>query len=113
MLVGVCRARMQVVLFPRGDDSCLTWIVEVRSFSFLSASASSTLILLCKCFASAFLYKTFSQNLFRGPLGINLSMGRNTGRGKVFYNWISPDPAKVGPTLGGVVVVVVSMFIFV
>ena len=31
-------------------------------------------------------------------------MGMNTGRGKVVYNWISPDPAKAGPTLGGVVV---------
>jgi len=34
-------------------------------------------------------------------------MGRNTGRGKVAYSWISPDPAKTGPTLGVVVVVVV------
>ena len=32
-------------------------------------------------------------------------MGRNTGRGKVAYSWISPDPAKAGPTLGVVVVV--------
>ena len=31
-------------------------------------------------------------------------MDRNTGRGKVAYNWISPDPAKAGPTLGVVVV---------
>ena len=28
-------------------------------------------------------------------------MGRNTGRGKIAYSWISPDPAKAGPTLGG------------
>ena len=35
-------------------------------------------------------------------------MGRNTGRGKVAYSWISPDPAKAGPTLGVVVVVVVK-----
>ena len=36
-------------------------------------------------------------------------MGSNTGRGKVAYSWISPDPAKAGPTLGGggVIVVVV------
>ena len=34
-------------------------------------------------------------------------MGRNTGRGKVAYSWISQDPAKAGPTLGVVVVVVV------
>ena len=34
-------------------------------------------------------------------------MGRNTGRGKVAYSWISPDPAKAGPTLGVVVVIVV------
>jgi len=34
-------------------------------------------------------------------------MGRNTGRGKVAYSWIFLDPAKAGPTLGVVVVVVV------
>ena len=37
-------------------------------------------------------------------------MGRNTGRGKVAYSWISPDPVKARPTLGGgggVVVVVI------
>ena len=37
-------------------------------------------------------------------------MGRNTGRGKVAYSWISPDPAKAGFTLR-VVVVVLSSFI--
>jgi len=37
-------------------------------------------------------------------------MGRNTGRGKVAYSWISPDLAKAGPTLGVVVVVVVVPF---
>jgi len=50
----------------------------------------------------------FFLNLFKkrfcGSLGVNLSMGRNTGRGKVAYSWISPDPAKGGPTLGVVVV---------
>ena len=103
MLVGVCHARMQVVLFSGSDISCLTWIVEVRSFSFLLASCSFSFFgtnFLFKCFASAFLFKNFSQNLFRGSLGINLSMGRNTGRGKVAYSWISPDPTKAGPTLG-------------
>ena len=35
-------------------------------------------------------------------------MGRNIGRGKVAYSWISPDLAKAGPTLGVVVVVVVD-----
>ena len=34
-------------------------------------------------------------------------MGRNAGRDKVVYSWISPDPAKAGPTLGVVAVVVV------
>ena len=34
-------------------------------------------------------------------------MGRNTGRGKVAYSWISPNPVKAGPTLEVVVVVVV------
>jgi len=33
-------------------------------------------------------------------------MGINTGGGKVAYSWISPDPAKAGPTLEVVVVVV-------
>ena len=32
---------------------------------------------------------------------ISLSTGRDIGRGKVAYIWISPDPAKAGPTLGG------------
>ena len=27
-------------------------------------------------------------------------MGRNVDKGKVAYSWISPDPAKTGPTLG-------------
>jgi len=36
-------------------------------------------------------------------------MGTNTGRGKVAYSWISPDPANAGPTLGVVVVVVVVL----
>ena len=39
-------------------------------------------------------------------------MGRNTGRGKVAYSWISPGPVKAGPTLG-VVVVVVENIIFI
>ena len=38
-------------------------------------------------------------------------MGRNTGRGKVAYSWISPDPAKAGLTLGVVVVVVVTLLV--
>ena len=42
----------------------------------------------------------FLSKLFCGSYGINLSMGRNTGRGKVAYSWISPDPVKAGPTLG-------------
>jgi len=61
-------------------------------------------------FAKAFVYKIFSQNSFRGSLGIGLSTGRNAGRGKVARNWISPDPVKAGPTLGGVVVVYKSSF---
>ena len=28
-------------------------------------------------------------------------MGRNVGRGKIAYSWISPNLAKAGPTLGG------------
>ena len=39
-------------------------------------------------------------------------MGSNTGRGKVAYSWISPDPAKAGPTLGVVVVVVVVVVMY-
>ena len=58
-------------------------------------------------FAKAFVFEIFSQNPIRGPLGIDLSTGRNAGRGKVAYNWISSDLAKEGPTLGVVVVIVV------
>jgi len=53
--------------------------------------------------------KFFSQNPFCGSFGISLSTGRNVGRGKVAYNWISPDPAKAGPILGGGGVVVVLL----
>ena len=46
-------------------------------------------------------------------LKISLSIGRNAGRGKVAYGWISPDPAKVGPTLGGgIVVLVYSLLLY-
>ena len=50
------------------------------------------------------------KTLFGGSLGISLSTGRNAGRGKVAYSWICPDPAKAGPTLGVVVVVVFWFF---
>ena len=93
--------------FSGSDGSCLKSRVEVRSFIFLAVSASWSLFFLFECFANAVFYKTFSPNLFRESLGINLSTGRNTGRGKVAYSWISPDPAAAGPTLGGIVVVVV------
>jgi len=36
--------------------------------------------------------------------GITPSTGRDAGRGKAAYIWISPDPVKAGPTLGGGVV---------
>ena len=51
-------------------------------------------------FLQSFSLQTFFSKLFCGSYGINLSMGRNTGRGKVAYSWISPDPVKAGPTLG-------------
>ena len=66
------------------------WLLGLQSFPFLIT------------------FKLFFQKLFCGSLGINLSMGKNTGRGKVAYSWISPDPVKAGPTLGVVVVVVVN-----
>ena len=58
-------------------------------------------------FTKCFFFKIFSQIPFCKSLGNSLSTGRNTGRGKVVYNWISPDSAKAGPILGGGVVVVV------
>jgi len=61
----------------------------------------------CIVCTKSFFYKLFSQNSFRGSLEISLSTGRNAGRGKVAYSWISPDRTKAGPTLGVVVVVVV------
>ena len=51
--------------------------------------------------------KCFHIILFCGSLGFNFSTGRDADRGKATYIRISPDPAKEGPTMGGVVVVVV------
>ena len=68
---------------------------------YLSLSLGCVLIFRLNVFTKSFSYKAFLQNLvFCGSLEINLSMGRNTGRGKVACSWISPDPAKAGPTLG-------------
>ena len=53
----------------------------------------------------------YFANRFCGSLGISLSTGRNAGRGKVTYSWIFPDPVKAGPTLRGVVVVVVVVVV--
>ena len=39
-------------------------------------------------------------------------MGRNAGRDKVAYICISQDPAKAGPTLGVVVVVVGIIMVY-
>jgi len=39
-------------------------------------------------------------------------MGRDVSRAKADYIWISPDPAKTEPTLGGVVVVVTMNNLF-
>ena len=52
--------------------------------------------------------KCFYEILFCGSLGFNLSISRDAGRGKAAYIWISPDPAKARPTLGGGDVVVVE-----
>jgi len=38
-------------------------------------------------------------------------MGRNTGRGKVAYSWIFPNPVKAGPAPGGGGVVVVIVVV--
>ena len=51
----------------------------------------------------------FSMNIVSvscGSRGISLSTGRDAGRGKAAYIWISLDPAKAGPTLRGGIVVV-------
>jgi len=52
------------------------------------------------------LIKVFKNSCFCGSIGFSLSKGRNVGRGKAAYIWISPDPAQAGPTLGGGVDVV-------
>ena len=51
----------------------------------------------------------FHKISFCASLRISLSTGRNAGRGKVAYSWISLDSAKAEPTLGGVVGIVVFM----
>ena len=54
------------------------------------------------CFGSNNTNSLFKSSRGPGSLGISLSTDRNAGRGKVAYIWISPDPAKAGPTLGDV-----------
>jgi len=51
------------------------------------------------------------KSCFCGSRGISFSTGRNADRGKAVYIWISVDPAKAGPTLGGGGVVVVFCFL--
>ena len=83
----------------KSDNLCLVIMI-------LSCQRPQNVFIL-NVFAKAFIFKIFSQNSFRGSLRISLSMGRNADRGKVAYSWISPDPAKAGPTLRGGVVVVI------
>jgi len=101
--VLVCRSR-----FLGCDGMYPPWFAEVciRSLFICSPPPFSSWFLVCNRF-QLFSLKTFFTKAFCGSLGINLSMGRNTDRGKVAYSWISQDPAKAGPTLGIVVVVVV------
>ena len=58
-------------------------------------------------FTKSFLDKFFFTKSFLWVFWNQPLTGRNVGRGKVAYNWISPDPAKAGPILGGGGVVVV------
>ena len=101
--------------FLGSDGIGVSWIVKVCLRPLFICSLFLQLQLLQNLFASvnglqSFLYKTFSQNCFCGSFEISLSMGRDTGRGKVSYSWISPDPTKAGPTLGLLVIVVVEGF---
>jgi len=45
--------------------------------------------------------KCFHKNLFCGSLGISLSTSSHAGWDNTAYSWISPYPAKAGPTLRG------------
>lgn len=65
-------------------------------------SGSLSLILLSQMFTNV-----FTKFLFGGSRGTSLSTDRNVGRDKAAYIWISPDPAKAGPTLGVIVAVIV------
>ena len=100
--VLVCLAAGRV--FPGCHDTKRPWFVEVclRSLSFrLSGFFSPSPVLFRRSMVlQSFSLQTFFSKLFCGSYGINLSMGRNTGRGKVAYSWISPNPAKARPTLG-------------
>ena len=107
----VCR-----ICFLGSDGIGVSSIIKVCLRPLFICSLFLQLQLLRNLFASVnslqpFLYIIFSQNCFFGSFGISLSMGRDTGRGKVAYSWISPDPTKTGPTLGVVVVVVVVVFL--
>ena len=54
---------------------------------------------------NVFFLNYFHKFLLCGTLGNSLSTGRNVGKGKVAYSWISLDLVKVEPTLGGGIVV--------
>ena len=87
------------LLFHCLDNFDLLFYLHNSSFFHLSFSPNLS---FTKCFHNI---------LFCGSRGISLSTGRDAGRGKAAYIWISPDPAKAGPTMGGGGVVVVLIHI--
>ena len=73
--------------------------------------------IFCTLFDSRHLYKAMYQQIFKkknklqpfsqifcGSIETSLFVGSDTDKGKTVYSWNSPNCAKVGPTLGFVVV---------
>jgi len=91
------------------DDSLFSYLCFLTSakvcFLALLYCAMVWLVSTFSPLPKTLFYKVFAQNCFCGSHGISLFTSRDAGRGKVVYIWISPNPAKAGLTLGGVVVV--------
>ena len=95
--------------FPGCDGTERPWFVEVCLRSLFICYSEPFLFLflsLGKWFCNRFLYKPFYKTVFVDLMESTSLLGRNTGRGKVTYSWISPKPRKRDPHWEFVVVVV-------
>ena len=88
-------------------------IIGMLNFKGFNVICSRVFVLVTECLAmlrrSILVVQVITFEFFVICSFKHYSTGRNVGRGKVAYSWISPDPVKAGPTLGGGVVVHLSI----